>query len=176
MARLTDQRSPADQIETPVDPMVKQAASPFFRTHSPAQVAFASPPDTPPVLPTWVTHRTQIEFALAILAYLMVLVGVVVVVQANPEASWRIDVIALPALPGGVALWLFVRAINRLNEMQKRIQVQAAGFALGATALVTFGYGFLEGSGLPHLNWIALLPIEALMWGIGTLIFTLRHR
>ncbi|HYM67843.1 MAG TPA: hypothetical protein VEW68_11170, partial [Patescibacteria group bacterium] len=123
-----------------------------------------------------VVYRSQIELALALLAYLMVLVGAVVTVEANPDARWRIDLMGLPIVPGAIALWLFVRALGRMGELQMRIQMQAFGFSLGATALGAFGYGFLEGSGLPHLNWVLLVPIEAFAWSVGTLIFALRHR
>ena len=54
--------------------------------------------------------------------------------------------------------------------------MQAFGFSLGATALVTFGYGFLEGAGMPHLSWTYVLPLMALLWGAGTAIFTWRYR
>ena len=110
------------------------------------------------------------------LAYLMVLVGSVVVVQANPEASWRYAVVVLPVAPAAFVIWLFVRALARLDEMQKRIQMQAFGFSLGSTALITFGYGFLEGAGLPHLNWTYVLPLMAVLWALGAAIFTLRYR
>ncbi|MFI5282832.1 MAG: hypothetical protein ACHQ0J_06845 [Candidatus Dormibacterales bacterium] len=176
---MSEQPPIGESTEAPVDPMFTHAASPFLQTHAPAPVAysaFSSPPSTPPHVSTWISRRAEIEFALAVLAYLMVLVGVVVAIQANPTARWRYDLLALPLLPGGMAVWLFVRAIDRLNDLQKRIQVRASGFALGGTALMTFGYGFLEGSGMPHLNWVILLPIEMLMWGVGTLIFTLRYR
>jgi hypothetical protein len=129
-----------------------------------------------PAASTWVLHRTQIEFGLAILAYLMVLVGSVVVVQANPEASWRYVVVVLPVAPAAFVIWLFVRALARLDEMQKRIQMQAFGFSLGSTALITFAYGFLEGAGLPHLNWTYVLPLMAVLWALGAAIFTLRYR
>jgi hypothetical protein len=167
---------PPNLTDTPVDPLSTHAASPFIRTQTPMPVAFASPPTTPPQLSTWIMHRSQIEFALAILAYLMVLVGTVVVVQANPTAHWRYNLVALPIVPGGIVLWLLVRWLGQLGEIQKRIQSQALGFSLGVTALMTFGYGFLEGSGLPHLNWLYLVPIEALAWGLGTLLFTYRYR
>jgi len=173
---VSDPSSIPSKTETPVDPMSTHAASPFLRTSGPTPVAYASPPTTPPTLSTWVVHRSQIELALALLAYLMVLVGAVVVVQANPEARWRYGLLLLPPVPGAIALWLFVRWLGRLGEMQKRIQLQAFGFSLGATALITFGYGFFEGSGLPHLNWIYLVPIEVFMWSVGTFIFAMRHR
>lgn len=145
----------------------------------PAPVAFAGPPGPgqPAVIySTWVLYRPQLEFGLAILAYMMVLVGSVTVLQANPDAAWRYYVAVLPVLPAGFVIWLFVRALARLDEMQKRIQMQAFGFVLGTTGLLTFGYGFLEGAGLPHLSWIFVLPFMAVLWGAGTAIFSWRYR
>jgi len=71
-----------------------------MRTETPAAGAFPGPP-LPAVTPmsSWVTYKTQIEFGFAILAYLMVLVGSVTVVQANPDARWKYDVAVLPVIP-----------------------------------------------------------------------------
>jgi hypothetical protein len=176
---MTQQDPGPNPAELPIDPLSTHPASPFLRTEVPAPVAFASPPSPNQQAPnysTWVVYRTQIEFGLAMLAYLMVLVGSVVVVQANPQASWRYFVVVLPVAPAGFVVWLFLRALARLDEMQKRIQMQAFGFSLGATALVTFGYGFLEGAGLPHLSWTYVLPLMAVLWGLGAAIFTWRYR
>src|SRR3981081_2547846 len=151
---MTDETPSQDPPEAPIDPLFTHPASPFIRTEAPQPVAFASPPNAAPPAPiysTWVLYRTQIEFGLALLAYLMVLVGSVTVLRANPEADWRYYVAVLPALPAALVIWIFVRALSRLDELQRRIQMQAFGFSLGTTALVTFAYGFLEGAGMPHL-------------------------
>jgi hypothetical protein len=179
MRLMTEQPPSQNPADSPIDPLSTHPASPFIRTEAPAPVAFASPPNPiqpAPIYSTWVLYRTQIEFGLAMLAYLMVLVGSVVVVQANPGAGWRYFVVLLPVAPAGFVVWLFVRALARLDEMQKRIQMQAFGFSLGATALMTFGYGFLEGAGLPHLNWTYVLPLMAVLWALGAAIFTWRYR
>jgi hypothetical protein len=176
---MTDQEPSQKPADAPVDPLFTHPASPFIRTEVPTPVAYPSPPNpTPPaaIYSTWVTYRTQIEFGLAILAYLMVLVGSVTVVQANREADWRYYVALLPVAPAGFVIWLFVRALTRLDELQRRIQMQAFAFSLGASALLTFGYGFLEGAGLPHLSWTYVLPLMALLWGAGTAFFTWRYR
>jgi hypothetical protein len=176
MTEHTPSPNPAD---APIDPLSTHPASPFIRTEAPSPVAFASPPSPvqqAPIYSTWVLYRTQIEFGLAMLAYLMVLVGSVVVVQANPQAGWRYFVVLLPVAPAAFVIWLFVRALARLDEMQKRIQMQAFGFSLGSTALLTFGYGFLEGAGLPHLSSTYVLPLMAVLWGLGAAIFTWRYR
>ena len=90
--------SPPQPIEPPVDPLFTHAASPFERTEAPPPLAFLSPPAAPPILvSTYTTYRTQIHFGLAILAYLMILVGSVTIVQANAEAGWRYYVAVLRA-------------------------------------------------------------------------------
>ena len=82
----------------------------------------------------------------------------------------------LPLASAGFVIWLFVRALAGFDELQQRIQMQAFGFSLGAAALITFGYGFLEGAGMPHLSWTYVLPLMALLWGAATAFFTWRHR
>ena len=163
---------PAEPVETPF----ADAASPFKRTQVPVFGPPPARPLAPPAQSTWITYRSQINFGLAMLAYLMVLVGAITVIQANPGASWRYYVAALPGLPGLVGLVIFVRALMRLDDLHVRIQLYALGLAVGATALVTFAYGFFEGAGMPHLSPAYVLPVMAIFWGIGTAFFTWRYR
>jgi len=172
---MSEKQPNPDPADAPIEPLYTHPASPFLRTESNAP-AHVEMPALPAVASTWVTYRTQIEFGLAMLAYLMILVGSVTVLQANPGASWRYIVAVLPVFPAALVLSIFVRALARLDELQKRIQMLAFGFSLGATALLTFAYGFLEGVGLPHLSWTFVLPLMAILWGVGTGIFTLRYR
>ena len=162
--------------EAPVDPLFTHAASPFLRTEAPTPAAFASPPPMAAPASTWSTYKYQIQFAFAVLAFLMILVGSVTVLQANARESWRVVVAVIPMLPAGLVIWLFVRALSRLDEVHKRVQVQALGFSLAATALLTFGYGFFEGIGWPTLNGTFILPLMALLWGMGMTVIALRYR
>lgn len=169
--------SPPVGTQAPVDPLFSHAASPFIRTEAPTPIEVAPSAEaaiTP--MSTWVTYKTQIQFGFAILAYLMVLVGSITVVQANPNADWKYGVAVLPVIPAGIVIWLTVRALGRLDEVQKRTQMQALGFSMASTGLVTFGYGFLEGVGLPHLNSTFVLPLMAVLWGLGMLVLSLRYR
>ena len=174
--------NPAPPTEAPIDPLFTHPASPFERTNPPTPVEFASPPQTGvwtgTVAPmaNWTTYRTQIQFGFAILAYLKVLVGSVTVVEANSEAGWRYWVAVLPAVPAGLLVWLTVRQLSRLDEVQKRTQMQAIGFSLAATGLATFGYGFLESAGMPHMSPTLVLPLLAAFWGLGLLALALRYR
>lgn len=175
---MSDAPPEQDPAQAPAEPLYTHPASPFMRTESslpPQVVGLPGPPPTP-VQSTWITYRAQIEIGLSLLAYMMFVVGSVTVLQANPEASWRYIVAVGPVAPAALVLFLFVRRLARLNELQKRIQTEAFGFSLGATALITFAYGFLEGVGMPHLNWTYILPLMAILWAVGTAIFTFRYR
>jgi len=166
------------QADAPVDPLFSHAASPFVHTEVPAPLAFASPPASPAIVPmsAWSTYKSQITFAFAVLAFLMILVGSVTVLQADSLVSWRYYVAAAPLVPAAIVIWLFVRALSRMDEVHKRFQVQALGFSMAATALGTFGYGFLEGIGWPQMNGTLVLPLMALLWGVGMIVIALRYR
>jgi hypothetical protein len=60
--------------------------------------------------------------------------------------------------------------------VQKRTQMQAIGFSLAATGLVTFGYGFLEGAGLPDLSMTFVLPLMSMFWALGLFGLALKQR
>ena len=174
---MSDAPPEQDPPQAPVEPLYTHPASPFVRTETPPMVDGVSPgPAQSPVQSTWVTYRAQIEIGLALLAYMMFLVGSVTVLRGNPDASWRYVVAVVPVLPAALVVYLFIRRLARLDELQRRIQIEAFGFALGATALLTFAYGFLEGVGLPHLNWTYILPLIAALWAVGTAVISLRYR
>jgi hypothetical protein len=164
--------------DAPIDPLFSHAASPFLRTEVPTSVAFESPPAAPAITPlsAWTAYKTQIQFAFALLAFLMILAGSVTVLQANGAIAWRYLIAAAPAVPAGIVIWLFVRALSRLDEVRKRVQLQALGFSLAATGLLTFGYGFLESIGWPAMNGTLVLPLMALLWGVALIGIALRYR
>ena len=174
---MSDTPPTPEPTQTPVEPLYTHPASPFLRTESgfPSTGAPPGPPPRP-LQSTWITYRNQIEMTLAMLAYMIFLVGSVTVLQANPDASWRYAVAILPVAPAALVIVLFVRRLARMDELQRRIQTQAFGFSLGTTALLTFAYGFLEGVGLPHLNWTFVLPLMAILWAVGAAVFTIRYR
>ncbi|MGH7763844.1 MAG: hypothetical protein ACREOM_05450 [Candidatus Dormibacteraceae bacterium] len=173
---MTEQEAARPPAEPPVEPAFTHPASPFIRTETPGPLNFPGVPMLAPVASTWVLYRAPIEFGLVVLAYMMVLVGCVTVVQANPTADWRYYVAAVPAVPALLLVWLFVRALGRLDEVNKQIQLRAFGFAAGMTALVTFGYGFLEGVGLPYLSGVLVLPLMAILWGLATATLAVKYR
>jgi hypothetical protein len=63
-----------------------------------------------------------------------------------------------------------------MNELQQRIQLEALGFSFGATAILTFTYGFLQNVGFSDLNWTWVVPLMIGLWGIGQIVAGRRYR
>ena len=116
------------------------------------------------------------QFALAMLAYGVVLIASILLLQGNPEAWWRFPVALSPVIPALVGMQVIVRVVREMDELQQRIQLEAVAFSLGSTAMLTFSYGFLEGVGFPHLNWTFVLPMIVALWGIGQIVARRRYR
>jgi hypothetical protein len=116
------------------------------------------------------------EFAAAMLAYFVVLPASIVVIQHHPHVWWRFPVALAPVIPLLLLLRAIVRAFRRLDELQRRIQLDALAFAFAGSALLTFTYGLLENVGFPRLSYVYVWPVMGGLWGIGTFLAKRRYR
>ncbi|QFT01732.1 hypothetical protein FIV06_30145 (plasmid) [Labrenzia sp. THAF191b] len=81
-----------------------------------------------------------------------------------------------PMLPAAFICGVIIRSIRRLDEMQRKLQFEALALSFAGTALITFGYGFLEGAGFPKLSMFAVWPLMAAIWFVGVMIGRLRFK
>lgn len=116
------------------------------------------------------------EFGGAMAAYAVVLIASLELLQAFPHSAWRVPLALAPVVPTLFALAAFMRFLGRMDELQRRIQLEAIGFSFGATAVLTFAYGFLQNVGLPSISWIFILPLMVLLWGLGTAMASWKYR
>lgn len=91
------------------------------------------------------------------------------------DQGTRLLVSLMPMLPAAIVCAAVVAIIRRLDEMQRKLQFEALALSFAGTALLTFGYGFLEGEGYPRLSMFVVWPLMALLWTIGTCLGRLRH-
>jgi hypothetical protein len=118
-------------------------------------------------------HR---ELALALVAYTIALVISNVLLRAFPGSALQPVIALIPMLPAAAIPLVIVRLLRRLDELQRRIQLEALGFAFGGTAVLTFGYGFLQGVGFPAVSWFAIWPLMAMLWLLGCFLAGQRYR
>lgn len=110
-------------------------------------------------------------------AYVFTLMPAFAVIRALPEGSlWRIPLalLPLPAILFGV--WTFLQFLASVDELQRRVQLQAIGFSLGLTGVITFTLGLLESAGFPTLGIIWVFPMMIALWGVGQAIAMRRYQ
>ena len=117
------------------------------------------------------------ELTATLVVYGMLLVGSIeLLTHVAVARPWR-DVIALsPMLPAAATAWVILRELRRMDELQRRIQLEALGFSFAGTAILTFSYGFLEGLGYPKLSMFTVWPILAVLWAIGLVLARRRYQ
>src|ERR1700738_1150051 len=90
------------------------------------------------------------EFLTAMAAYAVVLILSVTLINARPASAWwRMPLALTPVIPAIFAMVAYIRALGRMDELQRRIQLEALAIGFGGAGILTFSYGFLENVGLP---------------------------
>lgn len=117
-----------------------------------------------------------LEFGGAMAAYSVILIASITILNRDPQAAWRIPLALAPVVPLIFALLAFMRFLGRMDELQRRIQLDAIGFAFGAAALLTFSYSFLENVGFPRLSYLWVLPLMVVLWGVAVGVASWRYR
>lgn len=69
-----------------------------------------------------------------------------------------------------------MRYFSRMDELQRRIQLEAFAFSFGVTGIVTFSYGLLVNVGFPPISWVWIFPLMIALWGIGAGVATRRYQ
>lgn len=116
-----------------------------------------------------------IEFGSAMLAYSIVLPISVTYLNHHPDAPTRYIIALTPVVPMLFALVALLRYLGRVDEMQRRIQLDAFAVAAGATGLFTFAYSMLENVGAPPIGLEWILPFTIVVWGVTGAVSTWRY-
>jgi hypothetical protein len=115
------------------------------------------------------------EFGLSMAAYVVSL-PVSLALLDKVDQPLKAVVALIPLIPAGFALVAYLRFLRRMDELGRRIQLEALAFAFGAAGMLTLAYGFLENAGFPQLSYIWVFPTMIALWGIGGAIASYRYR
>ncbi len=109
----------------------------------------------------------------------LVLIGSAAVVKFTELPPPARVVVALIPLPFYVALFVVaVRVTRRLDELKRRIQLEALAFAVIGMLLCTFCYGMVIQAdvGAPALDWVWVWVITVVFYIAGNLVAWRRYR
>ena len=115
------------------------------------------------------------ELGLAMAAYVIVVL-VSIKLVGGLDQPVKTLVALTPLVPASLALFAYLRFLSRMDELGRRIQLEALAFGFGAAGMLTFAYGFLENAGYPQLSYIWVFPLMIALWGIGGAIASYRYR
>lgn len=123
------------------------------------------------------TRQYLIELGSALAVYMVLLFGANHIEGVlQPQGGLLLAVNLLPMLGAAAGAWAIMRALWRMDEMQRRIQFDALAMAFLGTALITLGWGFAEGAGVPHLRAFAVWPIMGTLWAAAMAVSHRRYR
>jgi hypothetical protein len=123
-------------------------------------------------------RRYAVELGLSLATYLAFLMLMIWYLRHHPGAhdAPATLVCLLPMLPLAGSCWAILRQLQRIDELQRRIQLEGLAISFAATALLTFSYGFLEIVGFPKLSMFCVWPLMATFWVAGCAASYLRYR
>jgi hypothetical protein len=116
------------------------------------------------------------RMALSAAVYVLALVFCLRLLRDDMDPTLRLALALAPALPGLVLVASVGMAIARLDEMQRRIQVEAMAIAFGGTLLVTVTWGLLARVGVAQPNWLWVGLVMMGLWLAGKLWMLWRYR
>lgn len=88
----------------------------------------------------------------------------------HPDSVWRYAAALTPMLPG---IWIavgVVRAIRRLDELERRILLEALSVSFMGTLILVLSLGFLQFAGLPAVNGSYIGFFMAVLWLVAKLV------
>lgn len=94
----------------------------------------------------------------------------------------RIAVTLAPLLPGIFYLRALLKSFWQMDELQRRIQIEALGFALAGTVIVLTTVNVFAAEGVALVNYPRGVGIGGvylttfLLWSVGVSISTFRYR
>ncbi len=115
------------------------------------------------------------EFGGSMAAYSLIVPISVRLLRGHEHTVLGYCIAFLPIIPSAFALIAFLRHFRGLDELQRRIQLEAVAFSFLATCLITLTWAFLQNAGLPRfdVSWVA--PLLIFLWGIGAAIARRRY-
>ncbi len=122
------------------------------------------------------TKTYVMQFIGIIILYAAMLLLSIRLMRILIESPWRFPIALLPMFPIGLGLVVFLHWFGKMDELQKRIQLDALAFSFGIIGPLTFSYGLLQNVGLPQFSYLAIFPLMIALWGLGYVIAALRYR
>jgi hypothetical protein len=124
---------------------------------------------------TRITRTFRRELALGLFA-IVALAALVTWSFFHPEQKAALRWL-LPAIPGLMAFGVLALAHRRMDEMERRIHLEAIAFGFGSSLVVCSVYGAMQlWHDWPSLNWALAGAVMTSLWALGLVLKARQYR
>jgi hypothetical protein len=123
--------------------------------------------------------RYLISLSAWVVVYAALLFLSLTLIDKNMVVSLPVRVVVglTPMIPAFGILNLVMREYRAGDELAQRITAEGIMFAFGATAILTFSYGFLQRTAAaPDISYLWVWAVLGSTWFIGNLIARQRYK
>ena len=117
-----------------------------------------------------------IQVALLMLCYVVVLCISLRAIPLVSDQRIRILIALTPVVPIVFVLGSMIQLLSRVDEMWRRIHLEAAALAAGMTAMLAATCGFLQNVGMPPLSGFWTFGALDVFYVISVLFLRWRYR
>ncbi len=116
------------------------------------------------------------KIVLSGMLFILVLLGSQWLLNEDINQTYQTLVALAPALPAVWLAYTIGSAIAQLDELQRRIQLEAIGIGFGGSVVATLIYALLVQVGVPQISWMFVPLLMLLFWAIGKLWTMWKYR
>jgi|GEM_PF-5482586 len=111
--------------------------------------------------------KTGWKFGLSMVAYTASIFLMASMRQEYQGSQMYWGLTILPMVPTAYAGVVIFKGVMAMDELMRRIHIEAIVFSAFVTGFVTFSWSLMSNAGLPELPAIVVLPMLIAFWGIG---------
>lgn len=120
--------------------------------------------------------RNQLRYVAWVLAWMLSFLGATYLLKHHWVSGSLAYVVALlPSLLGVWAVMAFLRFLRQVDELQRKIQVEALGWGFGSGAVFMIGYQLLERAGLPPISTADPVAVMMVVWAAAIIVLVRRY-
>jgi hypothetical protein len=128
-------------------------------------------------IPIAVARRQYvIRLACLMACYVVVLCISLRLLHYVSEPRLRVVISLAPVVPIAFVLVAIIQLFARVDELCRRVHLEAAALAAGVTALFAITYGFLENVGMPRLSGFATFIALDVLYAVFVIHLNRRYR
>jgi uncharacterized protein YebE (UPF0316 family) len=101
--------------------------------------------------------------------FFVIFLGSIYLINHDIGGSYQTLIALAPTIPLFIFILAIALAIASLDELQRRIQIEAIAIGFGLTVLVSSTIGLLGLTGFPQPDWIFVSVIMVFSWLVGKL-------